>query len=240
MPCHLHAAKDVSEERVAQVRVVVVATAIKQSADALRPTPMMSLCDSRRSLSQTVVCGRTTGVDAGDGQSRESQGWIEGAEVLSGEAAIDHLLRTAEPAVQGSREELWRWTSSKMRRWAADPNFVQKIAIADLEAEHSDELQHARARFDAAQEAYSTCCLRDEIEARNTSAVKIRLELEGRLSSLPTLLAKRDVGEVAEEKVERSQQAVEVLRTRHQEASQALDKVPLARVFCSSARVLSS
>ena len=118
-----------------------------------------------------------------------------------------------------------------MRRWAADPNFVQKIAIADLEAEHADELQHARARFDAAQEAYSTCCLRDEIEARNTSAVKIRLELEGRLSSLPTLLAKRDVGEVAEEKVERSQRAVEVLRTRHQEASKALDKVP-SLVLC--------
>ena len=230
MPCHLHAAKDSSEERVAQVRVVVGVTAIKHSADALRQTTMMSLYGSRR-VSQTVVCGRTTGVDAGDGQSNESQGWIEGAEVLSGEAAIGHLLRTAEPAVKGSRQELWRWTSSKMRRWAADPNFVQKIAIADLEAEHADELQHARARFDAAQEAYSTCCLRDEIEACNTSAVKIRLELEGRLSSLPTLLAKRDVGEVAEEKVERSQRAVEVLRTRHQEASKALDKVP-SLVLC--------
>ena len=48
------------------------------------------------------AAGSSDGGDGGD--SGSARGWIGDVQVLSGATAIEHLLRTAEPVVQGSSE----------------------------------------------------------------------------------------------------------------------------------------
>jgi len=76
----------------------------------------------------------------------ETVGWISDCHVLSGVEAIDHLLRSAETPLCGTRSEVWRWIRCKTLDWCKDPIFKQKVKVADLEYAHEGQLHAARRR----------------------------------------------------------------------------------------------
>ena len=107
------------------------------------------------------AAGSSDGGDGGD--SGSARGWIGDVQVLSGATAIEHLLRTAEPVVQGSSAQVWPWVRARAPGWCKDGVFMTKVAIANREAEHADALRAARLRVRNAETAYASCALRPQL-----------------------------------------------------------------------------
>lgn len=111
-----------------------------------------------------------------------------GPSLLSGQEAIDHLLRPGNSFLPLQDEtSLLEFLQSSLPHWINEASFACKNRIRDIEIANADELKAAAKGKRDAQMAYDKCDAKAEIERRKGELQSARLECEGRRAFLSKL-----------------------------------------------------